>query len=71
MIEEEEEEKVEEEEQKGGGERKQKLRYPELTINFPKNYNGKSPKAKIYWNLLDVALGCKFSKDLSKTTTCR
>lgn len=37
MIEGEEEEKVEEEEQKGGGERKQKLRYPELTINFPKN----------------------------------
>ena len=28
---------TEEEEQKGGGERKQKLRYPELTINFPKN----------------------------------
>ena len=34
---EEEEGKVEEDEQKGGGERKQKLRYPELTINFPKN----------------------------------
>ena len=37
MVEEEEEEKVEEEEQKGGGETRQKLRYPELTINFPKN----------------------------------
>ena len=61
---------------RGGGTERRRRNKAEITLSrvnnqFSKELKWKVTKAKIYWNLLDIALGCKFSEDLSKTTKCR